>query len=122
MDGGEIFLVENVDVFGDGPELNLLLALGVSQGLTKFGFSAYLLSDKLVDRQVEQVVLDSKIGAGCVYIDALLMVYNNDLGAETAANICSHALLRAGSVNAELFHSAPDICPADLVLGSVLVS
>lgn len=112
VQGGRVFLfLERVNTLGDWSELNRHLALGIGERASKLSSGKHLCFDELVDREVKQVVLDSQVGASGVDLDALLVVDEDDSGAETAAHIRSHALLRARSVDAEFLDAGHAIQP-----------
>ena len=64
------------------------------------------MSDKLVDRDVQQVVLDSQVSASCVNFDTFFVVNKDDLGAELSANCVIKGLLRTSSVKVDLVYAA----------------
>ena len=120
--GRVLTLFIRVNVLHDWSKLHALGALRLGKGTAKRGLRENLLSDQLVGRQVEQVVLDGQIGAGGVNVDAFLVDYKHNFGAELFVHCLEHAILGGAGVEAELLHTLHAIGPARAVGVSVSFS
>ena len=86
----------------------------MQKGASEVSFSDNLLSDELVNRHVKHVVLDGKVGAGNVNVDALLVVDKDDLGLESRTDVSGEGLFRHASVNLNQLDTVDNIVPAVL--------
>ena len=78
------------------------------------------MSDELVNRHVKHIVLDGKVRAGNVDVDALLVIDKDDLGLEPGTDVSGKGLFRHSSVNLNQLDAADNIVPAVLQSCEVL--
>lgn len=101
-------------------KLEILLALRLQKGASEVSFSDDLLSDELVDRHIKHVVLDGKVRACDVDVDALLVVDEDDLGLESGTDVGCEGLFGHTSVNLNQLDAVDNIVPAVLQSCEVL--